>query len=119
MEKLAGDLTIKSVIVDPSAVSFIEVIRRHKRFTVRKAVNDVIPGIMTTARYLQDGTIKIHRSCKDEIREFGLYRWDDDAAEDRPIKENDHAMDDTRYFAMTILRHKVGKETYIPLYARR
>lgn len=119
LEKLAGDLTIKSVIVDPSAASFIEVIRRHKRFTVRKAVNDVIPGIMTTARYLQDGTIKIHRSCKDEIREFGLYRWDDDAAEDRPIKENDHAMDDTRYFAMTILRHKVGKETYIPLYARR
>ena len=119
LEKLAGDLTIKSVIVDPSAASFIEVIRRHKRFTVKKAVNDVLPGIMTTARYLQDGTIKIHRSCEDEIREFGLYRWDDDAAEDRPIKENDHAMDDTRYFAMTILRHKVGKETYIPLYARR
>lgn len=119
LEKLAGDLPIKSVIVDPSAASFIEVIRRHKRFSVKKAVNDVLPGIMTTARYLQDGTIKIHRSCKDEIREFGLYRWDDDAAEDRPIKENDHAMDDTRYFAMTILRHKVGKETYIPLYARR
>ena len=119
LEKLAEDLHIKSVIVDPSAASFIEVIRRHKRFTVKKAVNDVLPGIMTTARYLQDGTIKIHRSCEDEIREFGLYRWDEDAAEDRPIKENDHAMDDTRYFVMTILRHKVGKETYIPLYARR
>lgn len=119
LEKLAGGLPIKSVVVDPSAASFIEVIRRHKRFTVKKAVNDVLPGIMTTARYLQDGTIKIHRSCEDEIREFGLYRWDEDAAEDRPIKENDHAMDDTRYFVMTILRHKVGKEPYIPLYARR
>lgn len=119
LEKLAGDLHIKSVIVDPSAASFIEVIRRHRRFTVKKAVNDVVPGIMTTARYLQDGTIKIHRSCKDEIREFGLYRWDEDSTEDRPIKENDHAMDDTRYFVMTILRHKVGKEPYIPLYARR
>lgn len=119
LEKLAGDLHIKSVIVDPSAASFIEVIRRHRRFTVKKAVNDVLPGIMTTARYLQDGTIKIHRSCKDEIREFGLYRWDEDSTEDRPIKDNDHAMDDTRYFVMTILRHKVGKEPYIPLYARR
>lgn len=119
LEKLAGDLHVKSVIVDPSAASFIEVIRRHKRFTVKKAVNDVLPGIMTTARYLQDGTIKIHRSCKDEIREFGLYRWDEDSTEDRPIKDNDHAMDDTRYFVMTILRHKVGKEPYIPLYARR
>lgn len=121
LEKLAGDLHVKSVIVDPSAASFIEVIRRHKRFTVKKAVNDVLPGIMTTARYLQDGTIKIHRSCKDAIREFGLYRWDESSTEDRPIKENDHAMDDIRYFAMTILRKRVGKsgESYVPLYARR
>ena len=119
LEKLAGDLHVKSVIVDPSAASFIEVIRRHKRFTVKKAVNDVVPGIMTTARYLQDGTIKIHLSCEDAIREFGLYRWNEESTEDRPIKENDHAMDDIRYFVMTILRHKVGKEQYIPLYARR
>lgn len=100
LKKLAGNLPVKSVIVDPSAASFIEVIRRHKRFRVQKAVNDVIPGIATTARYLQDGTIKVYRSCKDAIREFGLYRWDEKAAEDKPIKENDHAMDDIRYFVM-------------------
>lgn len=118
LEKLAGDLNIRQVIVDPSAASFIEVIKRHHRFTVRKAVNDVIPGIMTTARYLQDGTVKIHRSCEDAIREFGLYRWDEKATEDRPIKENDHAMDDIRYFCQTILRHKVRNADYVPLYAR-
>ena len=109
---LAGDLPVRSVIVDPSAASFIEVIKRHKQFNVRKAVNDVIPGIATTARYLRDGTIKVHRSCKDCIREFGLYRWDEKSTEDRPIKENDHALDDTRYFAMTVLRNKVGKAKY-------
>ena len=119
LEKLAGDLPIKSVIIDPSAASFIEVVKRHGKFHVKKAVNDVVPGIMTTLRYLQDGTIKIHRCCRDAIREFGLYRWDESAHEDKPIKENDHAMDDIRYFVMTILRHKVGKEKYIPLYARR
>ena len=48
--RLAGDLPVRSVIVDPSAASFIEVIKRHKQFNVRKAVNDVIPGIATTAR---------------------------------------------------------------------
>ena len=110
--RLAGDLPVRSVIVDPSAASFIEVIKRHKQFNVRKAVNDVIPGIATTARYLRDGTIKVHRSCKDCIREFGLYRWDEKSTEVRPIKENDHAMDDTRYFAMTVLRNKVGKAKY-------
>lgn len=111
VEKLAAGLPIRSVIVDPSAASFIEVLRRHK-YPVRKAKNDVMPGIITTGRYLQDGTIKIHRSCKDTIREFGLYSWDDKSTEDKVIKENDHAMDETRYFAYTVLREKVGKTQY-------
>lgn len=119
VDKLAEDLPIKAIIVDPSAASFIEVTRRKKKYQVRKAVNDVIPGIATVSRYLQDGTIKIHRSCKDCIREFGLYRWDEDKTEDKPIKEYDHAMDDVRYFTMTILRHKVGKTPYIPIFDRR
>lgn len=117
LEKLVGDANVRAVIVDPSAASFIEVIRRHKRFLVRKAKNDVVPGILATARYLNDGTIKIHRSCKDCIREFGLYRWDESCGEDRPIKENDHAMDDCRYFAQTVLREKVGKPEYKPIWS--
>lgn len=114
IERLAGDLPIRSIVVDPSAASFIEALRR-KQYVVRKAKNDVLNGIMLTARYLQDGTIKIHRRCKDSIREFGLYRWDDKATEDRPIKENDHAMDSIRYFAFTILRERVGKSKYTSL----
>lgn len=118
LEKLAGDLQIRAVVVDPSAASFIEVIRRHGRFRVRRAVNDVIPGITTTARFLQNGALKVHRSCKDAIREFGLYRWDEKATEDRPVKESDHAMDEIRYFVMTILRRKAGEKEYIPLSER-
>lgn len=118
LEKLAGDLPVEAVIVDPSAASFIEVIHRHKKFRVLKAKNDVVPGIVTTSRYIEQGAIKIHRSCVDAIREFGLYRWDEKATEDRPIKDNDHAMDDIRYFVMTILRYKAGKEPYVPLYRR-
>ena len=118
IERLAGDLPIRSIVVDPSAASFIEVLRR-KQYIVRKAKNDVLNGIMLTARYLQDGTIKVHRSCKDSIREFGLYRWDDKATEDRPIKENDHAMDSIRYFAYTILRERVGKSKYTSLLGMR
>lgn len=118
LEALAGDLLVKAVIVDPSAAPFIETIRRHHRFTVRKAINDVVPGIMTTARYLQDGTIRIHRCCEDAIREFKLYRWDEECSEDRPVKDNDHAMDEIRYFVMTVLRYKAGKERYTPISER-
>ena len=103
LEKLAGDLPIENVIVDPSAASFIETIRRHGRFSVRKAKNDVLPGIRMTATMIKAGIIQVNSCCKDEIREFGLYSWDDKATEDKPKKENDHAMDDTRYFCATIM----------------
>ena len=116
--KWIGDVPIRSFIVDPSAASFIETLRRHKKFLVRHAKNDVLPGIMTTSRYLQDGTIKVCKECKNTIKEFGLYRWDEKSNEDKPIKENDHAMDAVRYFAYTVLREKVGKKAYTPLWTR-
>ncbi len=117
IEKLCGDLDIKSIIVDPSAASFIEVLRR-RGYMVRKANNDVLNGIITTGRFLQDGIIKVHRGCKDCIREFGLYCWDDKSTEDKPVKENDHAMDEVRYFVMTVLRHKAYKSEYTPIWSR-
>ena len=42
-------------------------------------------------------------SCTDAIREFSIYRWDDNIKKDAVKKENDHAMDDIRYFVATVL----------------
>lgn len=98
LEKLAGDLSIHKLIVDPSAASFIEVIRRHDRFMVEQASNRVLDGIRDVATRLNAGDIFICDCCEDCIREFGLYRWDEKATEDRPLKTDDHAMDDVRYF---------------------
>lgn len=109
IEELAKGYNIRQVIVDPSAASFITALRK-RQFSVRKANNDVLDGIRRTAVYLRNGNIKIHRSCVDSIAEFGLYRWDDKAATDTPIKENDHAMDEIRYFSNTILKNKVRKD---------
>lgn len=116
LEILAGNLPIVSVVVDPSAASFITTIRRHGKFKVRQAKNDVVPGILTTANLLRSGKMRIHRSCKDCIREFGLYRWDEKQTTDKPIKENDHAMDDTRYFAATALDKLANQSVYKPLW---
>ena len=111
LEKLAGDRPIRSVIVDPSAASFIAAIRRHGRFAVRKAKNNVLPGIRLTATMLKAGVIRIHEDCADAIREFGLYRWEEKGEVDKPIKENDHAMDDIRYFCSTVMRRdRIVKE---------
>lgn len=104
LEELAGDRVIHHVVVDPSAASFIATIRKHGRFSVRKARNEVLDGIRLTAAMLQAGVIRIGANCKDSIREFGLYRWEEKGEADKPIKENDHAMDDIRYFCATIMR---------------
>jgi PBSX family phage terminase large subunit len=108
IEKLAKGYDIRKVVVDPSASSFIASLRK-RGFYIRKANNDVLDGIRKTAVYLKNGNIKIHRSCVDSIAEFGLYRWDDKATSDTVVKENDHAMDDIRYFCNTILREKTNK----------
>lgn len=107
LEELAGDLPIHSVIVDPSAASFIATIRRHGVFSVHGANNDVLDGIRVTGTLLQNDKLLFSKQCSDSIREFGIYRWDDKATEDRVIKENDHAMDDIRYMCNTILKKRL------------
>ena len=104
--ELVEDLPITRVIVDPSAASFIECIRRHGEFRVKPAINSVIDGIRITSSLLNAGMIRIDPSCKDCIREFGLYRWDEKKTADTVLKENDHAMDDIRYFVSTVLSER-------------
>lgn len=102
LSKLAAEHPIEAVVVDPSAASFIALIRRKGRFPVRKAKNGVLDGIRQVASFLQAGALKFHPDCKDSIREFSLYSWED-GGKDQPVKENDHAMDDIRYFCTTVL----------------
>lgn len=118
VERLAGDKPIRAVVVDPSAASFIEALRRRSGFKVRHADNDVLNGIRTTSDFLRDGRIKIHAGCKDTIREFGLYRWDEKAESDRVVKENDHAMDEIRYMVMTVLKKHFKEHRFVPELAR-
>lgn len=100
--QLIGGRALECVVADPSAASFMEVIRRHGRYLVVPARNQVLDGIRNTAAALQAGKIRICRTCRDAVREFGLYRWEE-GGRDAPRKENDHAMDDIRYFVSTFL----------------
>ena len=103
LKELAGDRAIEAVILDPSAASFAACIRRHGEFTVLPADNAVLPGIQRTAQALQENEIAFSSACQDTLREIADYRWDDRTGRDQPVKENDHAMDDIRYFVSTYL----------------
>ena len=107
LERLAGGRNITAVIVDPSAASFIEVLRR-KGWRVKKADNDVLSGIRLTADLLKSGRIVICEGCDACLGEMEEYVWDLDSGGDRVRKEHDHAMDDMRYFAATVLKEKQG-----------
>lgn len=101
LKQLAGDLTIKRLIVDPSAASFIALVEKEHKFKIWDADNAVIEGIQHVAQCIADKKLLVNDCCKRTIQEFGLYRWDETAPEDKVIKENDHAMDALRYVIQT------------------
>lgn len=107
---LCENLPIERIYIDPSASSFITLIRQKGKYYVRKADNDVLEGIQNTASVLSDKKIMINDCCKNTIREFSLYSWDSDSGEDRVVKENDHCMDALRYFVQTSRIWKEEKE---------
>lgn len=94
---------IEAVIIDPSAASFIQCVRRHGKFRTVSAKNDVTDGIRKVQSAFKEGKILISPKCRSAIKEFSLYRWDEGAAKDTPRKEHDHAMDEIRYFVSTVL----------------
>ncbi len=106
--KFLGDIKPKAVIVDPSAASFIAQLKKYG-FKVKKAKNDVLDGIRFVGTLLNQSKILFYKDCENTIKEFGSYVWDKkavDRGEDKPVKQEDHAMDAVRYFCMTVIRIK-------------
>ena len=107
LEAFAEGYQIERVIVDPSAASFKETLRRRGKFTVMDANNAVLDGIRLTGSLLLAGRILFDASCENTFDEFGSYCWDEKSQTDAVVKESDHAMDMIRYFAYTIMRREV------------
>ena len=105
--KLIGDYPIQYIIIDPSASSMVETIQKYGRYMVVKADNDVLNGIQDVTKFLNAGVLFFHESCKSTFEEFETYAWDEDSPDDEVIKENDHSMDQVRYFCRTALRSEL------------
>jgi hypothetical protein len=84
-------------LTDPLGAGILKAMERGLKNEGRKLTGDL----------LKNGKIVICQGCKDCIREMDEYVWDlGSEARDRVKKENDHAMDDMRYFAATVLGRK-------------
>ena len=86
----------------------IEALRRAG-FPVSKADNDVLDGIRVTANLLKQRKIVICEGCESCLSEIAAYCWEESGTgRDRPKKERDHAMDEMRYFAVSIAKKERG-----------
>lgn len=120
LDEFVGTLTDLETIIDPSAASFITLLRKRKgKYRVTKANNNVDDGIRETAVALKSGKIKISKRMENWKKEVGGYVWDPKAPEDKPIKIDDHLMDATRYFVKTKRILNALEEYHSPFERRR
>lgn len=102
---------VRGIYIDPSAANFRLDLQRRGMHPVN-ADNDVSNGINKLTSDLAYGNLFIDRGCTNLIREIESYVWDPKCLEigqDKPLKQNDHAIDALRYAVNT---HKVAK--YVP-----
>lgn len=110
LDRWLNGLTVKAIVVDPSAASFIAELKK-RGYRVKKAKNDVLNGIRYVGTLLNQEKIMFSDDCPETVKEFASYVWDQKAAErgeDKPVKQFDHCVDSVRYFCYTIIRKPSG-----------
>lgn len=90
------------VIIDPSAASFIALLKKSGLYKVKTADNAVDDGLRETALAMQNGKIKVSKRLVNWRKEIEGYVWDEKSLLDRPVKVNDHLMDSMRYCVHTL-----------------
>lgn len=86
------------VYCDPSEPANIEQLQRVG-IDALGANNDVMSGIQHVTSRLD--RFAVHESCQNLVNEFRMYRYDDSADDEQPVKQNDHLLDATRYALFT------------------
>lgn len=107
LQQLINGYQIEYIVIDPSAAAMIETIQKYSEYIPVKANNDVINGIQDVTKFMNAGCLYFHNSCTNTFHEFESYSWDDKSVVDKVIKEDDHSMDQIRYFCRTVLRNEL------------
>ncbi len=105
---LARYPSVKRLYVDPSAASFITLLKKptYDFPPVRHGYNrSVLLGIRACSALFGIQRLKVHEKCANLLDEIGSYVWDENASlmgEDKPKKQFDHLLDALRYCVMGI-----------------
>jgi PBSX family phage terminase large subunit len=89
---------------DPAEPDRIEILNK-KGLNCREVSKDIVAGVDHVRELFKQGRIHIHPDCKNLIWELETYRYPDKKPEkneaEKPVKENDHALDALRYALYT------------------
>jgi len=95
-----------------SEKNVVELFYDHKILCNSKVNKDLLSGISVVKSYIKNAEGKsklfIFRNCTNLIREIKSYWWGDG---ETPIKKDDHALDELRYYLMTkpLTKEKIEK----------
>lgn len=89
---------------DPAEPDRIAILQKSG-LNCRQVSKDIVAGVDHVRELFKQGRIHIHPDCKNLIMELETYRYPDKKPEkneeEKPIKENDHALDALRYALYT------------------
>jgi len=92
------------VYADSAEPDRIEILKKAG-LNVRQVSKDIVAGVDHVRELFKQGRIHISPDCKNLIHELETYRYPDKKPEkneeEKPIKENDHALDALRYALYT------------------
>ena len=110
MVRFLSGIRPRAIEVDPSAASFIIQLRRDSMGHIYEADNEVLEDIQVVSQALEGKRLLIHESCKHLVSQLATYSWDSAASkrgEDKPLKQNDHAVDALRYANMRAVKRGI------------
>lgn len=114
-------LKLNEVYPDPESASGIEELKR-RNVNIRDVIKNkdsIRNGINTIRELFKSNRLFISSSCRNLIWELETYSYPDKKpdknTEEKPIKENDHAVDALRYaLSMDVVEKKSGVTVYRP-----
>ena len=101
------------VYADPAEPDRIEILRKSG-LNCRDVSKDIVAGVDRVRELFKQGRIHISADCKNLIHELETYRYPekkpDQNEQEKPVKENDHALDALRYALYTFNPEPEEKE---------
>lgn len=100
LNSVGGIIKPEHIYIDPAAQSFIVQLYSDGVKGIMQADNSVISGIELLSSIMGNDKFRVHKRCKNTLKELSSYMWDAKAqklGEDKPLKTNDHCLDAIRY----------------------